>query len=264
MGLSLAQVRSFLRSGLLSPERGPRGEQRFSFQDIVILRTAKELMAARIHPRNVRRSLRKLRAQLPKGRPLSAVRISAEGDRVVVRDEGTVWNPESGQVQFDFAVADLATKVAPLARKTAEALQASGGELDACDWYNHAFDLEAVAPQDAQQAYLRAVAQDPGYADAHVNLGRLLHEEGKLAEARAHYEQALAAQPENATAAFNLGVALEDLDRPGEAIMAYEKAIRSDPGYADAHYNLACLYEQTGKRAAALRHMAKYKRLTEG
>ena len=48
LDLSVQQVRSYARAGFLQPDRGPRGEYRFSFQDLVMLRTAKGLMAARI------------------------------------------------------------------------------------------------------------------------------------------------------------------------------------------------------------------------
>jgi tetratricopeptide (TPR) repeat protein len=74
---------------------------------------------------------------------------------------------------------------------------------------------------------------------------------------------ALAAHPHHPTAAFNLGTALEELGRPAEAIAANRHALEADPDLADAHFNLARLYEQTGKRAAALRHLKAYKQLSE-
>src|SRR5579864_3424421 len=108
LGLSQAQIRSFANSGFLRPERGPRGELRFGFHDLVILRTAGELSAAHVPQRKVRRALESLREQFPDGRPLSGMRISADGERVVVRDGASVWNPESGQSLFDFSVDELA------------------------------------------------------------------------------------------------------------------------------------------------------------
>ena len=63
---------------------------------------------------------------------------------------------------------------------------------------------------------------------------------------------------------FNLGVLLEDLRRKAEAIEAYEAALRADPDLADGHYNLALLYEQAAQPKNALRHMARYRRLTAG
>ncbi|HWO88275.1 MAG TPA: helix-turn-helix domain-containing protein, partial [Gemmatimonadales bacterium] len=88
LGLTAATVRSYARAGFLAPERGERGELRFAFQDLVLLRAAKELMAARIPPARIRRSLKRLKQQLPRGRALSELRITAEGEHVVARDGG--------------------------------------------------------------------------------------------------------------------------------------------------------------------------------
>src|SRR5256884_1754844 len=264
LGLTVAQVRGFARDGFLTPGRrggGGRGLQ-FSFQDLVILRTAKALVAARTPARRIRRALKKLRLELPRGRSLAELRITADGDRIVVSDGETAWNPESDQTHLDFAVSDLATRAAPIARRTAQAARAAEGTLDADDWYELGLELEAVEPAEARDAYRRALELDAHHADAHVNLGRLLHEEGLVQEAERHYRLALREDPEHATAAFNLGIALEDLDRPGDAIEAYRTALATDPRLADAHYNVARLYERVGKKAAALRHLSIYRRLT--
>src|SRR5437773_2253238 len=121
LGLTVAQVRGFARDGFLTPGRGPRGELQFSFQDLVILRTAKGLVAARIPTRRIRRALRRLRSELPRGRSLAELRITAEDDRIVVSDGESTWSPESDQMQIDFAISDLATRAAPMARRAARA-----------------------------------------------------------------------------------------------------------------------------------------------
>jgi tetratricopeptide (TPR) repeat protein len=263
LGLSEGQVRSFVRAGFLSPPRGPRGEMRFSFQDLVVLRTARGLVEAQVPTRRVRQALARLKDQLPSGRPLTAVRILADGNRVVARDGDELWNPESGQVLLDFEVADLAREAAPFARRAAEAAREREEELGAEDWYALGWELEATSPEDAIDAYRRALALDPEHADALVNLGRLLHEEGDLAGAEACYRRALAAQPEDPTAAYDLGVALEDAGRFVEAAVAYERAVAADPDFADAHFNLAAIYERLDRRAEALRHLLVYKGLTD-
>ena len=259
LGFSPARVRAY--AGFLAPTTGARGELRFSFQDLVLLKAAGELVAARVPAAKVKRSLVKLAGQLPRGRPLSAVRISADGKGVVVRDGGAVWNPDSGQLLFDFAVGDLAAKAAPIAKKGATAAREREGEIDAAGWYDLGCDLEAVAPAEARDAYRRAVALDPHHADAHVNLGRLLHEAGEVAAAENHYRIALAETPTHATAAFNLGVALEDQGRNGEAVAAYERVVAADPRHADAHFNLSRLHEKAGRKPEALRHLAAYRNL---
>lgn len=265
LGLSASRVRAYVRAGFLAPDRGPRGELRFTFQDLVLLRTAKGLVAARVPARRIRMALQKLRQQLPQGRSLSGVRISADGHHLVVRDGEEVWDPVSGQSLLDFEVAQLARDAAPLAAKAvAEASQRQGAEeLSAEGWYALGYELETTAPEAARDAYRRALALDPEQPDAHLNLGRLLHEAGELAAAEHHYRDALALRPGDATAAFNLGVALEDAGRLPEAVDAYALAISADPRSADAHYNLAGVYERLGEQQAALRHWKAYKRLLE-
>jgi tetratricopeptide (TPR) repeat protein len=263
LGLSEAQVRSQARVGYLAPDRGPRNSYRFSFQDLVLLRTAKALSEARIAPQRIRRALRTLTRQLPAGRSLSGLRISSEGDRIVVRDGSQTWNPESGQLLLDFRVAELGNRAAPTARRLARRARRADEPLTADQWYSLGVDLESAAPQDARDAYTRAVALDPRHASARVNLGRWLQEDGHPELAVAEYRAALASQPRHPTAAFNLGTALEELGRRAEAIQAYRRALDADDRFADAHFNLARLYEQTGKRAAALRHLKAYKMLSE-
>ena len=261
LGLSPSQVRAFARSGFLQPDRGSKREFRFSFPDLVLLRAAKGLAEAKIPQRRIARALRTLRQQLPAGRPLSAVRITADGDRVVVHDGATAWNPESGQLVLDFTVSELASRAAPLARRAAQAARDAEGELGADEWYDLGFDLEAVDVAEARDAYRRALELDPHHADAHVNLGRLLQEGGEAGQAASHFLLALAVRTKDATAWFNLGIALEDLKRRPEAIKAYEQAIGLEPTLADAYFNLSRLYEAAGKRAAALRHLSRYRLL---
>ena len=255
LGLSPAQIRAYAREGFLQPERGGRGELRFGFQDLVILRTAGELNSAHIPQRKVRRVLERLRDQLPEGRPLTGLRISADGERVVVRDGDAVWNPESGQSLFDFSVDELTDQPAPFIAHTVQEAREHDDEFSAEDWYELACELESTDPEQAKEAYLRAIALNPDHADAHVNLGRLLHEQRAPAVAERHYRAALVADPEHETAAFNLGVALEDLGRNNDAIVAYHQALSIDPNNADAHYNLAGIYEKRGEKAAAVRHL---------
>lgn len=266
LGLTVAQVRSCVRAGFLSPEQGSRGEYRFSFQDLILLRTAKGLLAARVPHRRIVLALKNLREQLPEGRPLTGVRISAQGHHVVVRDGGEVWNPESGQALLDFEVSELARDAASLARH-AERKQRPEPVQDppsaAEEWYERGVELEeADDPDGAAAAYQRSLDLSPDMADAHLNLGRLLHEAGDAASAEEHYRRALASRPDEVTAAYNLGVALQDLGRLNEAAEAYEKVLELEPGVADAHFNLAGVYEQLGQKKAAIRHLKSYKSLT--
>lgn len=256
LGLPASRIRAFVRSGLLAPRRDARGVLRFSFQDLVILRAAQGLLAARLPARRLLRALHRLKQQLPAGRGLSGVHLTAEGGRVVARHGGLVWQPESGQVLAGLDASQPAGQLTPLPLRAV----AEGAD----DWFQRGCELETTAPDEAQEAYRRALELDPDHADAHVNLGRLLHEAKDISGAWAHYLRALALQPGHAIAAFNLGVALEDAGHPGEALAQYDRALAADPACADAHFNAARLSERLGDHAAALRHLGAYRRLTRG
>jgi tetratricopeptide (TPR) repeat protein len=266
LGLSLAQVRSCVKAGFVAPKADPGGDLLFSFQDLVLLRTAKGLLAARVPRRRIRLALDGLQAQLPHGQPLTAVRISAQGHHVVARDRGEAWHPESGQTLLDFDVADLARAAIALAPRGAarpvssrERMRQEGsGETTAADWYEQGIALEEDQPLAAIDAYRRALNLDAGLAAAHLNLGRLLHEAGDPAGAETSYRQALAIRADDPLAAYNLGVALQDQRRPREAVAAYELALAQDPALADAHFNLSGLFEELDDKTAAFRHLRTY------
>ncbi len=261
LDLKPRRVRALARAGLLSPRRGARREYRFSFTDLVVLRTARDLLAAGVPFARVRRSLTSLQHQLPDGRPLTGVRVQADGARVVVRQGGEVWDPETKQAVLDFDVDELAEQVAPLARDVAARATGLEPGLPARDWFEIGCDLEMTSPEEARDAYRQALAADPESADAHVNLGRLLHESSDVKAAEHHYRAALAIRPTDLTALFNLGVALEDLGRLKEARAAYRETLLADPDHADAHFNLAGVLERMGRKPDAVKHLKAYRQL---
>ncbi|HEX9398693.1 MAG TPA: tetratricopeptide repeat protein [Anaeromyxobacter sp.] len=258
LDLPLAEVRRLARAGFVAPRRGPRNELRFSFQDLVLLRAAAGLVHARVPKARVRRALQSLRRQLPDGRPLAAVRVSADGEQVVVQDGGARWHPETGQVLLDFDLGDLARRVTPVVHAAVRA----GAPLDSDAWYRWGCDLENAAPREAEDAYRRALEIDPGHAGAHLNLGRLLHERGDRRGAEVHYRLAAASPDHRSVAAFNLGVALEDEGLLDEALFAYARALEADPALADAHFNASRILARIGREAEARRHRAEFERLS--
>jgi tetratricopeptide (TPR) repeat protein len=248
LGTSEARVLQLVEAGL--PERAAQlrrpGARALTFQDLVLLRNAKRLVDQAIQPTRVADALRQARARLPAGRPLSSLTLEAAGQQIVLREGKARVDADSGQVLLDL---ELGFPPAP----------APAAELDAL--FSEAQSLEDRAPARARALYAQLLARAPGHVDAHVNLGRLLHEEGRLAEAQTHYRAALAARPGDATAAYNLAVALGDQGRTADAVHWYETALRSDPQLAEAHYNLACLHERRGQPVLALRHLKEYRRL---
>jgi tetratricopeptide (TPR) repeat protein len=265
LGVSVARLRSYFRSGLVTPSRNERGQIRLSFQDLVFLRRAEGLVAERIPPRRVHVALRALAERFPDGIS-SDLRFHGEGADVVVDDGGKRWHATSGQTLFDFgerSATDKGASVTPLGSKQSAGEPVPGPAPTAKDVYARACALEETFPQEAESAYRKVIELEPEFADAHVNLGRILHESGDVYAALVHYRAALAIRPHDATAAFNVGVALEDLGATVDAITAYRQAIETDARNPDAHYNLARLLEQSGKSDLAVRHLLLYRQLTK-
>lgn len=118
--------------------------------------------------------------------------------------------------------------------------------------------LEAAGRPGASKAFRQSLALDPAGAAARLNLGVVLHREGRLAEAAAAAMRALASAPGYAEAWNNLANARRDQGRIEEAIWAYGEALARAPGYADADRNRlsARLYRDdddkvAGREAAA-------------
>jgi hypothetical protein len=84
--LPRSTIRALIAAGFVSPTRGPRGAWRFSFQDLIVLRTAQALVAANVPRRRITKSMSELRRRLPDSMPLSGLSIGAVGNRVVVRE----------------------------------------------------------------------------------------------------------------------------------------------------------------------------------
>jgi Flp pilus assembly protein TadD len=257
--LPRSTIRALIDAGFVSPARGPRNAWLFSFQDLIVLRTAQALATAKVPRRRITRSVKELRRHLPGSMPLSGLSICAVADRVVVREGGNRWQVESGQYLLAFegdpAAGALRIMESPPERPSAPP------PASALDWFDQGVALEDKDPEAAQQAYEQALAVDPSMLDAHINLALLLHEARQFERAERVYLDAAKACGSAPALLYNFGVLLEDMGRGGEAMETYQAALRGDPALADCHYNLALLCEKLKKPKDAIRHMAQYRRL---
>ncbi len=258
LGLSRSILGRLIDAGFVSPTRGPRREYRFTFRDLVLLRAAQGLTEAKIPSSRILRSLRRLRAQLPQQAPLAGLRIEAVGDAVVVSEGGqTQWRADDGQYVMQFQVAAPGGRLAFFG--PAEEPVRSPPADD--PGFEQGLSLERTSPDEAVEAYRRVLKLDPAHRGACVNLGRLLHERGRMQEAETVYREALA-HGADGTLLFNLAVLLEDLHRTDEAVAAYRAALAAAPDLADAHFNLARLCEARGLTQEAVRHLSAFRKLT--
>ncbi len=134
---------------------------------------------------------------------------------------------------------------------------------------------------EAERLYRLVLTAEPRQPDVHHNLGAVLAQRGRLAEALPHlkmavegrpdqgkywsacfetmqalgaredaaalYGKLIALQPKLAPAHFNLGNTLKDLGRLDEAVASYRGALKLTPGFAPAHNNLGNVLKLQGK-----------------
>ncbi|MBV8157294.1 MAG: tetratricopeptide repeat protein [Dyella sp.] len=259
LGISRTVVTALIAAGVIAPSRGARHEYRFSFQDVVLLRTAQSLREARIPTRQITRSLKRLHG-MGAGRSPAGMRITAVGGNVTVHDRQGRWHAESGQFVLDLdaesakSVEEQGATVVDLRRQPAPA-------EDPAAWFERGVELEQSDPAAAEAAYMHALSSAPDYLDAWLNLGCMLCDQGHFNEAIARYRMALEHLPGQALLHFNLGVALEDTGAMREALDSYHACIDLVPDFADAHYNAARLHEELGDPHRAIRHYNQYRKL---
>lgn len=110
---------------------------------------------------------------------------------------------------------------------------------------------------EAIQQYERALQLDPNYAEARISLGAALLLQGRLVEAILNCELALKQQPASPAAHYNLGTALATQGKFKEAIPHFERAVQLKPDYAAAHVNLGNALGREGRLREAIQQFER-------
>jgi tetratricopeptide (TPR) repeat protein len=262
LGVDESRLRYWAQTGFVGPSVRRGGRPYYTFVDLVSVRAARDLLDAGLTLQRVRRNLDALRAALPAiDRPLLRLRVCSDGDRLVVVGEEAIFEP-SGQLIMDFALGQLATPRAEVQSLYPDPAPptADGPPRSPYAW----FQLGVARLRDgddagASAAFRAALAQDPGLAAAHTNLGRLAAAAGDRAAARRAFERALELDPEQPEARFNLANVLDESGELELAAAEYRRVVAAWPDYADAHYNLAATLLRAGAPPAEVRpHLVRY------
>jgi tetratricopeptide (TPR) repeat protein len=265
-----SKLRYWSQVGFVGPSVRRGGKQLFNFQDLVSVKAAKELVDRGFKAGQIRKALDAVRASLPHiDRPLDRIRVSFDGDGLVVVDDGGGAFDVSGQRVFDFGLGELARRVTDVGTMTPLAPEAAAPkrspapaapELTAYDWFVEGTRLEAQPGGDGEAAacYRRALALDAGLAPAHTNLGNISYRGGDTGRAREAFETALALDPDQPEARFNLANLILEAGDLELAVAELRRVLQVAPDFADAHYNLAVALERLGGRAQARAHLERY------
>lgn len=252
-GAGASVIRSLVRAGHIHPVKQD-GRFRYSFRDLIIVRTASALRGANVPPRKVNLMLARLRGSLPAGAPLSGVSVTVLGNHVTVREGDALFEPDSGQYALQLEVVRAAGELRVLETRG----KPSARTASAAAHFMKALALENTDANAAIAAYRACLRAEAEHLEASINLGRLLHELGRFDDSEAVYRQVQTPDP---LLSFNLAILLEDREREVEAIQLYRIALALDPGLADAHFNLARLHDRAGRDMDAFRHLLAYRRL---
>ena len=251
-GLSERQLRSWERQALL-----PTAEW-YTFPDLIAIQTLLKLREKNIQPRQIGRALEALRQKLDVKKPLSELRIVSNGRKIAVQFGGEKWEALTGQILFDFDASSLGGLKSFPSRK-----QQDNRIREAEGWFQKGLELEEAGapPQDAIDAYRKALELNPSAAGAYVNLGTICYRLRRYNEAEKYYREAITADPNYPLAEFNLGNLYDEQGRAKEAYEHYMRSLELNPNYGDAHFNLALLCERSGDTLRAVHHWKSYLKL---
>lgn len=253
LGINENRLRSWERLGLTEVR------DRYSFADLISLKTLQSLRENRIPATRIREALHSLRLRLSNvRRPLDELKIVSDGRRIAVEMPGEKMEALTGQMIFDFDAEALRSVATLESQQTspAQTAQADGAE----SLFQYALELEGSdAPaKEIVDVYRKVLERNPGAAGAWINIGTLHYRQGRLKLAERCYERALEVFPDYALAHFNLGNVCEDGERLEEAAEHYRNALRCRTDYADAHYNLALIEERRRHYLEAAKHWQAY------
>jgi tetratricopeptide (TPR) repeat protein len=112
------------------------------------------------------------------------------------------------------------------------------------------FEMHRYA--EAVEPYEQAIALDPNDAETQTGLGNVYLLIGKLPDAIAEYEAAVKIRPDDAQAHNGLATALMNSGRMPEAQAQVEEAVKLEPDYMQAHATLGLIFAQEGRNDEAI------------
>jgi Tfp pilus assembly protein PilF len=264
-----SRLRYWMQTGFVGPTVRKGGRFYYTFNDLIAVKSAKDLLATGMPLQRVRKNVEALKQALPGDtHPTTKLRVCCDGETIVALADDIAFQPIGGQVVMAFNVPSFGEHVMQtLAMPRVEAVpapvddnptEAHGGTTAYRNF------VEACAAEDrgesdvAEHLFRQALDLEPNMAAALTNLGNLVYRQGELNEARSLYERALEHEPNQPEARYNLANLLQDLGETELAISELRRVCAAAPEFADAHYNLGIMLAHVGGTTQARHHLERY------
>src|SRR5580692_1053907 len=112
--LPVALIRSLSDAGFITAT-ARTGKTHYTFQDLLVLRMASALKAAKVPAARIIAAFATIRTLLPPGAALSSMAVAATGKNVAVREGSGTWETHSGQYALPLNDAQPTPRGAPTA-----------------------------------------------------------------------------------------------------------------------------------------------------
>jgi tetratricopeptide (TPR) repeat protein len=251
LAVSPDRIRYWVKRRLVQPgvKRGRR--YRFVFNDLLLMRMAKELLPSRRHLQPLQRCVERVRELVDPSRPLTSLRLENDSGLIVVRDGEVIFEADSGQLRLQFSAPPLSGK-----------LEEGFGPARVRERFEEAKRIAESDPFRALTLYSDLLGREPRNFDLHMRMAALLEDESDSAGALRHLLGAAMLVPTNGEVHMRLGLLYRKREDEGNALQSFLRAIECDPVSITAHRNVAELYEKLGRRREAMRHLSTLHRLS--
>jgi tetratricopeptide (TPR) repeat protein len=250
LAISPERIRYWVKHKLVKPAAVRGRHYQFTFEDLLMMRLAKELLPGRRRLEAVQRCFQQVGRMLDAHRPVTAVKLYEEDGRILVRDGPVTFEADTGQMLLEFA-----TMVGGLTIKQADSPARLRRLMEA------AREMEESNPPRAVRLYREYLEYRPRDPAAHRRLSALFERSGDPAGAARHLDAAAVLEPHDAELHFDLGVLYRKLQNFERAAASFARALECEPDLIEAHLHLAQIYEQQGRKRDAMRHLSAAHRL---
>jgi tetratricopeptide (TPR) repeat protein len=257
-GLTVELIRFLALYDVLEPEGGSYG-----YRDLLAAREASRLLKEGLPLGDIVQAVSALRRS---GRSLSDTRLREAPWGEMLQEVAGRLGRLDGQLALPFT--EAFESVDELLER-AERLEEAGDLDEAEKLYRIAIRIDRTDPvlpfnlgnildaqhrtEEAVIAYQQAIACDPGFAEAWVNLGLVREHRGDPAGARECYARAMGARPNYPDALFNLALLLTRGEDYDAALPLWDRFLESRPGGKDAQHArrlvTLCRMQATGRRS---------------